>query len=69
MGLFSKTFNTLEDLFWDQIKDLYDAEHQFLDALRGIGIVFGIVAIGIFLGRMRRAIRGCLSSRPRRMTR
>lgn len=33
MGLFSKSYDTLEDLFWDQIKDLYDAEHRILDAL------------------------------------
>lgn len=33
MGLFSKSYDNLEDLFWDQIKDLYDAEHRILDAL------------------------------------
>ncbi|WP_164101728.1 YciE/YciF ferroxidase family protein [Candidatus Laterigemmans baculatus] len=33
MALFSKTYNTLEELFWDQIKDLYDAEHRIADAL------------------------------------
>lgn len=33
MGLFNKTYNTLEDLFWDQIKDLYDAEFRIAEAL------------------------------------
>lgn len=33
MGLFSKTYDTIDDLFWDQIKDLYDAEHRIAEAL------------------------------------
>ena len=33
MGLFSKTYETIDDLFWDQIKDLYDAEHRIAEAL------------------------------------
>jgi ferritin-like metal-binding protein YciE len=34
MGLFtSKEFNSLEDLFVDQLQDLYDAEHRLMDAL------------------------------------
>lgn len=34
MGLFtSKEFNSLDDLFWDQIQDLYDAEKRLCDAL------------------------------------
>jgi ferritin-like metal-binding protein YciE len=33
MGLFNKTYNTMEDLFWDQIKDLYDAELRIAEAL------------------------------------
>ena len=31
--LFSERFETMEDLFWDQLRDLYDAEHRLLDAL------------------------------------
>lgn len=33
MGLFSKTYDTIDDLFWDQVKDLYDAEHRIVEAL------------------------------------
>ena len=34
MGLFSSTeFNSLEELFLHQLKDLYDAEHRLTDAL------------------------------------
>jgi ferritin-like metal-binding protein YciE len=34
MGLFSSTkFTNLEDLFVEQIQDLYDAEHRLVDAL------------------------------------
>lgn len=34
MGLFSSTsFNSLDDLFYDQLKDLYDAEQRLTDAL------------------------------------
>jgi ferritin-like metal-binding protein YciE len=34
MGLFSnKEFSTLEDLFVEQIQDLYDAEHRLVSAL------------------------------------
>jgi ferritin-like metal-binding protein YciE len=34
MGLFtSKEFSTLEDLFVEQIQDLYDAEHRLVEAL------------------------------------
>src|SRR4051812_3312666 len=33
MGLIKPTFNSLEDLFWDQIKDIYDAEQRLTEAL------------------------------------
>jgi len=33
MALIKPTFNSLEDLFWDQIKDIYDAEQRLTDAL------------------------------------
>lgn len=34
MGLFtSEEFNSLEELFLHQLKDLYDAEHRLIDAL------------------------------------
>jgi ferritin-like metal-binding protein YciE len=34
MGLFSTTeFNSLDDLFLHQLKDLYDAEHRLIEAL------------------------------------
>ncbi len=33
MGLFSATFNSFEDLFMDQLQDLYDAEQRLTKAL------------------------------------
>lgn len=34
MAIFTSTeFNSLEDLFMDQLRDIYDAEHRLLDAL------------------------------------
>ncbi|HLH38146.1 MAG TPA: ferritin-like domain-containing protein [Bryobacteraceae bacterium] len=33
MALFSPEFNSLEDLFLEQIEDLYDAEHRIIRAL------------------------------------
>jgi len=33
MGLFSKDFNSFEDLFLDQLQDLYDAEERITKAL------------------------------------
>ncbi len=34
MGLFTNVeFNSLEDLLVEQLKDLYDAEHQLVEAL------------------------------------
>ena len=34
MALFwNKQFNTLDDLFWEQVEDLYDAEHRITEAL------------------------------------
>src|SRR4051812_5070109 len=34
MGMFtSERFNTLDDLFLHELKDLYDAEHQLTEAL------------------------------------
>lgn len=33
MGLFSESFNSFEDLFDHQLKDVYDAEHQITEAL------------------------------------
>ncbi len=33
MGLFSETFNTMEDLYVAQIEDLYDAEQRIVKAL------------------------------------
>lgn len=33
MGIFSEEFNSLEDLFRHELKDLYDAEHRMLEAL------------------------------------
>jgi ferritin-like metal-binding protein YciE len=33
MSLFSQEFNSLEDLFLNQIEDLYDAEHRIIRAL------------------------------------
>jgi ferritin-like metal-binding protein YciE len=28
MGMFSESFNSFDDLFTHQLKDVYDAEHQ-----------------------------------------
>ena len=33
MGLFSPTFETLHDLYLNELRDLYSAETQLLDAL------------------------------------
>lgn len=33
MGLFSATYNTLDELFLDQLQDIYDAEHRLTEAL------------------------------------
>lgn len=33
MGLFSKKFETLDELFLNQLQDLYDAEHRIVEAL------------------------------------
>jgi ferritin-like metal-binding protein YciE len=33
MGIFSEEFNSLEDVFRHELKDLYDAEHRMIDAL------------------------------------
>jgi ferritin-like metal-binding protein YciE len=33
MGIFSEEFNSLEDLFRHELKDLYDAEHRMIEAL------------------------------------
>jgi ferritin-like metal-binding protein YciE len=33
MGIFSEEFNSLEDLFRHELKDLYDAEHRIMEAL------------------------------------
>jgi ferritin-like metal-binding protein YciE len=33
MGLFSPTFNTLRDLYLNELRDLYSAETQLLKAL------------------------------------
>lgn len=33
MGLFSTSFNSLEELYWEQIADLYDAENRITEAL------------------------------------
>ena len=33
MGLLSTEFNTLQDLFLDRLKDIYDAEKRICDAL------------------------------------
>ncbi len=33
MHLFNEKFETLEDLYWHQLRDLYDAEHRALKAL------------------------------------
>ena len=33
MHLTKPELNNLEDLFWDQVKDIYDAEHRLTDAL------------------------------------
>jgi ferritin-like metal-binding protein YciE len=33
MGIFSEEFNSLEDLFRHELKDLYDAEHRIIEAL------------------------------------
>jgi ferritin-like metal-binding protein YciE len=33
MGFFSESLNTFDDLFTHQLQDLYDAEHQLIDAL------------------------------------
>ncbi|MGC1273231.1 MAG: ferritin-like domain-containing protein [Planctomycetaceae bacterium] len=33
MGLFSETLNTMEDLYLDQLQDLYDAERRLTKAL------------------------------------
>ncbi len=33
MALFAPEFNSLEDLFIEQLEDLYDAEHRITDAL------------------------------------
>jgi ferritin-like metal-binding protein YciE len=33
MALIKPQFDNLEDLFWDQVKDIYDAEQRLTDAL------------------------------------
>jgi ferritin-like metal-binding protein YciE len=33
MHLTKPELNNLEDLFWDQVKDIYDAEHRIVEAL------------------------------------
>jgi len=33
MGIFSEEFNSLEDVFRHELKDLYDAEHRIIEAL------------------------------------
>ena len=33
MQMLKPEFNNLEDLFWDQVKDIYDAEQRLTDAL------------------------------------
>src|SRR4051812_14542676 len=33
MGLFSENLNTFDELFLHELKDLYDAENQLIDAL------------------------------------
>lgn len=33
MGIFSETFNSMNDLFLHELKDVYDAEHQLTEAL------------------------------------
>jgi ferritin-like metal-binding protein YciE len=33
MGLFSESLNTFDDLFTHQLEDVYDAEHQLIEAL------------------------------------
>lgn len=33
MGLFSSEFNSLDDLFLEQLQDIYDAEQRLVDAL------------------------------------
>ncbi len=33
MGLFSETFNSMEDLYLDQLQDIYDAEQRLTKAL------------------------------------
>jgi ferritin-like metal-binding protein YciE len=33
MQLMKTELNNLEDLFWDQVKDIYDAEHRLVEAL------------------------------------
>jgi ferritin-like metal-binding protein YciE len=33
MALMKPQFDNLEDLFWDQVKDIYDAEQRLTDAL------------------------------------
>jgi ferritin-like metal-binding protein YciE len=33
MGIFSEEFNSLEDLFRHELKDVYDAEHRLTEAL------------------------------------
>ena len=33
MGLFSESLNNLDDLFMHQLEDVYDAEHQLIEAL------------------------------------
>ncbi len=33
MGLFSESLNTFDDLFNHQLEDVYDAEHQLIEAL------------------------------------
>ena len=33
MQLMKREFNNLEELFWDQVKDIYDAEQRLTDAL------------------------------------
>ena len=33
MGMFTESFNSFDDLFTHQLKDVYDAEHQLTEAL------------------------------------
>lgn len=46
MALFSSEFNSLNDLFLDQLRDVYDAEHRITEALPKMAEAAGSAPLG-----------------------